>query len=128
MSKTTKSNKKELSSETKPEKKVNVINSHTFEDACDNNEIKRSDECDNLNNLVEEVKETQLKSKITPQNYVFHFGRYRGLFAKDVKNLKKLNKFGKMEPVGMKYIMWCLTQTWLNDFDRDILTKVLELE
>ena len=127
MSKTTTKTTRKASTN---ENKVNVINSHTFEndDTCDNNEIKRSDECDDLNNLVEKVKEPQQKSKITPQNYIFHFGRYRGLFAKDVKNLKKLNKFNKMEPVGLKYIMWCLTQTWLNEFDRDILTKVLELE
>ena len=82
----------------------------------------------NLDNLANEVKQAQTKLTITPDNYSFRFGKYSGLLAKDVKNLKKLNKYGKVDPTGIKCIMSLLNCEWLNASDKDILTKVIEMK
>ena len=69
--------------------------------------------------LVEDVKQAQIKERVTPDNYTFRFGKYKQMQAKDIIKLQKENKLGQMEPVGLKYIMWLINEaTWLNSFDQ----------
>ena len=89
--------------------------------------IPKTEKVDNIAKLVEDVKQAQIKERVTPDNYTFRFGKYKQMLAKDIIKLQKENKLGQMEPVGLKYIMWLINEaTWLNSFDRNILTKIVD--
>ena len=80
-----------------------------------------------IEDLIEKTKKAQIKKKTT-DTYSFQFGKYSGMLAKDVVNLKKVNqKTGKMDPVGKKYIMWVINAEWLNPEDRNILTEIITM-
>ena len=80
-----------------------------------------------IEDLIEQTKKAQIKKKTT-DTYSFQFGKYSGMLAKDVVNLKQVNqKTGKMDPVGNKYIMWVINAEWLNPEDRNILTEIITM-
>ena len=55
---------------------------------------------DDIAQLAEKVKDSQFT--LTKDNYIMQFGRYMGMYAKDGVKLGKINKRGKMVPVGRR--------------------------
>ena len=84
-----------------------------------NDNIKETEE------LAEKLKETQQRNKITADNYTLKFGKWKGMLAKSLLNIETINKYGKKEPVGRKYLCFLLDQSWLNESDKNIISQIL---
>ena len=78
-----------------------------------------------IEELIEQTKKAQQQNKITVDNYVIPLGKFRGMTAKSLINIETVNKYGKSEPTGKKYIAWLINQEWLHDKDKQILSKIL---
>lgn len=79
---------------------------------------------------VEEMKKKlqdveQLANKITKDNYVIPFGKFKGMTAKSLMNIETINKYNRAEKPGVKYICYLVSQPWLHDKDRHILSEIL---
>ena len=54
---------------------------------------------------------------ITPESYIFKFGRYMGQKATQVANLTKVDKNGKDVNVGLQYLEFLVNQDWFRHKD-----------
>ena len=68
-----------------------------------------------------------MASKISPQDYVFRFGKHNGFKAVDVAEMYKVNpKTGADEAVGLKYLHFLVEKCeWFRD--TEIIKKVIEI-
>ena len=63
--------------------------------------------------------------KITPESYVFKFGKYKDMKAVDVAKIYTVDKNGQEQPKGMKYLEWSCApeQNWFKH--ADIIQQVI---
>ena len=61
--------------------------------------------------------------KITPQNYVFKFGKYKDMKAVDVAEIYTVDKDGHDVPKGLLYLQWICDQDWFKH--SDIIRKII---
>ena len=67
--------------------------------------------------------------KISPDQYIFKFGKYQNFRAIDVAEMYKVNpKTGEDEPIGLKYLRYLVDQSWFKDTDiiKEIIKQVEE--
>ena len=66
-----------------------------------------------------------MTSKITPENYVFKFGKHINMKAYDVARLIKVDKYGKDVNVGMQYLEFLIDKCdWFRH--KDIIKQVID--
>ena len=78
-----------------------------------------------ISELAEKLKQSQQQSKITVDNWHIPFGKWRGMLGKSLLQLETINKFGKKEPVGRKYLAFLLNLEYLYDKDKQIISQIL---
>ena len=49
---------------------------------------------------------------ITPEKYVMRLGKYNGMKAIDVANIRIMDKHGKEKREGVRYLKWLITRDW----------------
>ena len=68
-----------------------------------------------------------MTSNITPENYIFKFGKFQNMKAIDVSNIRKVNpKTGVDERVGLKYLHFLVEKCdWFRD--TDIIKQIIDM-
>ena len=65
-----------------------------------------------------------MTSKITPESYVFKFGKFINMKACDVARLTKVDKYGNDVNVGLQYLEFLVDKCdWFRH--KDIITQVI---
>ena len=68
---------------------------------------------------------SQNKIKLTPENYVMHFGKFKDQRAVDIAKIYKVDKDGNDVPVGLNYLIWfCEKCDWFKH--ADIIQKIID--
>ena len=80
-----------------------------------------------IEELIEKVKETQSMTNITVDNYYLPFGKYKFLLGKSVLNIIGTDKNGKTIPIGRRYLSWMLNLDYLHQKDKLIISKLLDM-
>ena len=66
-----------------------------------------------------------MTSQITPESYVFKFGKFLNMKACDVSKITKVDKNGKDVNVGLQYLEFLVEKCdWFRH--KDIISKVIE--
>ena len=65
-----------------------------------------------------------MTSKITPQEYVLRFGKYKNQRACDVAEIYTVDADGNDKPVGLMYLEWLCEQDWFKH--ANILQQIIE--
>ena len=52
------------------------------------------------------------KQILTPESYVFRFGKYKNMKAIDVADIYEVDKNGEDKPKGLQYLQWIVQQEW----------------
>ena len=47
-----------------------------------------------------------------PESYVMPLGKYKGMFLKDVVNIRIIDKSGQEKKEGIRYLRWLCNQDW----------------
>ena len=50
--------------------------------------------------------------QLTPESYVMPLGKYKGMFLKDVVNIRIIDKSGQEKKEGIRYLRWLCNQDW----------------
>ena len=57
------------------------------------------------------------------ESYVFKFGKFKGMKAKDIAHIITLDKFGKEKPSGLEYLKFITTMEWFKH--KEIIEDVI---
>ena len=61
---------------------------------------------------------------LKPEKYTMPFGKYKGMYAKDIVKITQVDKNGKDQKIGMKYLKWIVTQDWFRN--TDIIKQIID--
>ena len=63
---------------------------------------------------------------LTPENYVMKLGKYKGMKAVDIVNIRMTDKNGKERKEGLRYLKWLIQQDWFKHTSiiEQIISKV----
>ena len=64
-----------------------------------------------------------MTSKISPEDYVLKFGKYKNMRAIDVAQIYVVDKDGNDKATGLMYLEWICKQEWFKH--KDIIEKVI---
>ena len=99
---------------------------------CDDesDEVSEKNETNDLIDTQEEKQDKYDKISYNPETYVFKFGKYKNMLAKDVKNIKieRTNKQSGesfMAESGKQYLEFLLSLSLLHKADKKVIAKIL---
>ena len=61
---------------------------------------------------------------ITPESYVFHFGKYKDMKAVDIAQIYTVDKDGNSIAKGLMYLEWICEKDWFKH--SDIIQKIID--
>ena len=101
----------------------------------ESNDSNKTNETNERNDTKQSISKSDTNNKYdniiySPDTYVFKFGKYKGMKAKDVKKLgveKTNKKSGEtfMCNAGKHYLEFLLTLQWLCKSDKKVIAKIL---
>jgi len=57
-------------------------------------------------------------------NDIMRFGKYKGQSIKDILTIKEM-KFNKLQPAGLNYLKWCLSQEFVKPETKEMIKRYI---